>query len=150
MPNELRSRSSRFSALRSSRWCCGLAVTALSLWAAGGSSVAASPGSSGEPASAPPAAGQLAPGEHPIGVRVGDSGGELFDKRNGETFFARGPSYLRLQTVDGVRTSTLFPPEIADPERTAADLAAMRQLGFNSVRVFIDLCVPQWSCIGNP
>jgi F5/8 type C domain len=150
MPNELRSRSSRFSARRASRWSAGLAVTALSLSAAGGSSAAESPGGSGELASALPAAGQLASGEHPIAVRVGDAGGELFDKRSGETFFARGPSYLRLETVDGVRTSTLFAPETADPERTASDLAAMKQLGFNSVRVFIDLCVPSHTCIGNP
>lgn len=149
MPNELRRHSSRFPRRRASRWSAVLAVTALSLSAAWGSSAAGSPGSSGELASAPRAAGQLAAGEHPIGVRVGDAGGELFDKRSGETFFARGPSYLRLATIDEDRTSTLFPPETGDPERTAGDLAAMKQLGFNSVRVFIDLCTPSQTCIGN-
>jgi hypothetical protein len=148
MPNEPRIGRGRPSARRASRWWAVVATTALSLSAACSSSAAEPPGSSVELASAPSAAGQQPETtEHPIGVRVGDGGGELYDKRTGETFFARGPSFLRIEEPDGLWSPTLFPPDYVDPQAIAADLAAMHQLGFNSIRVFIDMCGGHQQCI---
>jgi hypothetical protein len=151
MPNVLLPLDGRFSIRRANRRWALLVVTGLWLTAACSSSAAESSGSSAQLSSASAGTEQPPqPGEHPIGVRVGDGGGELFDKRTGETFFARGPSFLRVEDPDGLWLPTLFPPENVDPEGIADDLAAMHQLGFNSVRVFIDLCGSGQQCIGNP
>lgn len=88
--------------------------------------LAAAVGASGE------AATPVAP-KHPIGVRVVKGSGELFDRRTGKRFVARGSNYVRL----GPEGHSTFTVGRYDGKRAGAALARMRSLGYNSVRVFL-------------
>ncbi len=125
------------------RWGVALVVGMLLAGA-----TACSSGSSSDDAGSPTTR-VLAPGEHAIGVREGAGGGEFFDKRTGEVFRPRGFSYLRIGMLNERRVSLLFRPDTFSVDATGADLAAMRDLGFNTVRVFMDQCEGR-QCIVTP
>ncbi len=110
---------------------------------------------SSEPAAEPaapravgPAASPIATPRHVIGVRVRNSVGELYDRRTGKRFVVRGANYLRLQPPrSGDRFDLLLDPRAANLGRVGQDFPAMRALGFNTVRIFLDLC--RIECIGS-
>jgi hypothetical protein len=100
--------------------------------------LAAAAASGGSVAKVPPKA------IHPIGVRVVAGSGELFDRRTGKTFVVRGANYLQLNLAGtGPKFDLLFDPRGVSLSRVKADFAAMRGLGFNTVRVFLDLARPE-------
>jgi hypothetical protein len=84
------------------------------------------------------------PAKHVIGVRSRGGSAELFDRRSGKTFVVRGANYLQLD-VSGPppHYDRLFDPGGVPLARVRADFASMRALGFNTVRVFVDLARPE-------
>lgn len=74
------------------------------------------------------------PAKHTIGVRVVGGSGELYDRRSGKRFIARGANYVRL-AAEG--HSTFNVGRYSGP-RAGQALARMRALGFNAVRVFVE------------
>ena len=87
------------------------------------------------------------PAEHRIGIRTVDGREEFFDRQTGERFVPRGANYLRLERdANGVVVDRLFADY--DGAAAAADLRAMRDLGYTAVRIGLDIC--QDDCIGDP
>lgn len=81
------------------------------------------------------------PPDHRIAVRVVDGVGEFYDTQTGERFVPRGMNYNRfLISEDGNRNDNLLSTTRYDPETVDADLAAMRAMGFNVVRVMMETC----------
>ncbi len=87
----------------------------------------------------------VAPAVHHIGTREVDGRTELVDRRTGEAFRPRGTNHLD-KVVDateqhpGAFATDLFRPGTADLDEAAAELDRMAELGYDTVRVFIDLC----------
>jgi hypothetical protein len=77
---------------------------------------------------------------HRIGIRERNGSLELVDLRTGGPFVPRGANLLMLVREGDHVASGLFRPR--DWNRAAVDrkLARMQTLGYNTVRVFIDLC----------
>jgi hypothetical protein len=84
---------------------------------------------------------------HRIAVRsVGGATAELYDRATGKRFVARGANYHRFSVAGGlVEDRTFFS---WDRKRVVADLSQMRALGYNTVRIALEIC--QHRCIGNP
>ncbi len=78
---------------------------------------------------------------HWIGVRErADGVRELFDRRTGDRFVPRGANLLmKVREGDHV-ASGLFRPRDWDPAAIRRELRRMRALGYDTVRVFLDLC----------
>jgi hypothetical protein len=90
----------------------------------------------------------LAAAKHWIGIRYHGGVGEFFDRRTGRHFVPRGPNYLKLDHRPGQDPfDLLLDPLTWDPAAIRADLATMRALGYNTIRVFLDLC--RFECIGD-
>ncbi len=68
-----------------------------------------------------------------IGVRVTGGQGELFDRRSGKRFVARGANYVRL----GPEGHGTFTVGRYNGRRAGAALTRMKSLGYNTVRVFL-------------
>ena len=115
----------------------------------------ASPTSPTEPASVTrtpamesPTDAPRAPADHRIGVRQVDGIGELYDKETGEKFIPRGVNYAFVPLANGY-TNLLLKVGIYDPDHTRRDFAALADLGYNTVRVFLDQCNQGAGCIGD-
>ena len=79
--------------------------------------------------------------EHRIQVRVVDGQGEFFDAVTGDTFVPRGMNYNRfLPGVTGEVLDSVLSTHVYDPATIDADFAAMKSLGFNVVRVMLEVC----------
>jgi F5/8 type C domain-containing protein len=79
------------------------------------------------------------PPPHLIGVRQAAGHGELYDVATGQPFIARGVNLLRLEQFGPNLYDTLFGARY-DAAWVDAKLAALAGLGYNTVRVFLDLC----------
>ena len=92
----------------------------------------------------------LSENEHRIGVRVIDNHADFYDRVSGENFEPRGFNYIQLvNSPDGFYgESELFHPDSHDLEAIDDDFQRMAAMGYNSVRVFIDLCRGE-RCIAN-
>jgi pyrimidine-specific ribonucleoside hydrolase len=92
--------------------------------------------------------------KHRIGVRVIDGVGEFYDKETGLKFVPLGVNYVWFPEPSGITTLDWFRDDIYDSEQVARDFAALRERGYNTVRIFIDLCSdPENSpegCLGDP
>jgi hypothetical protein len=86
--------------------------------------------------------------EHRIGVRQVNGVGEFYDKQTNETFIARGANYVFVPLGNSY-TNLLLQVGTYDPQRTRADFAALANLGYNAVRVFLDHCNKGPGCIGD-
>lgn len=86
--------------------------------------------------------------EHRIGVRQVNGVGEFYDKQTGETFVPRGANYAFVP-LGGGYTNLILKVDIYDPQRTRDDFAALKRLGYNTVRVFLDHCSSGAGCIGD-
>lgn len=86
------------------------------------------------------------PAPHRIGVRTVNGVGEFFDRRSGKRFVPRGANYHRFEVTGGLVEDRTF--AAWDSRRVAADFAAMRRLGYNTVRTALEIC--QHRCIGSP
>jgi hypothetical protein len=82
---------------------------------------------------------------HRIGIRSAQGASQFYDRQTGEVFVPRGFNYVRLAPMPGasggVWHATLN-PGYYDPERAESALQAMRDYGYNVVRIFIDCCRP--------
>ena len=87
---------------------------------------------------------------HRIGIRSNGASQEFYDKMTGEKFTPRGFNLIQLiqspYAYYGI--SELFQPTLHDKDAVEQDLQQMSALGYNSLRVFIDLCRDTF-CIGN-
>ena len=82
-----------------------------------------------------------APNRHWIGVRVGADGEqELFDRRSGDAFVPRGTNLLLKVRESNQVSSGLFRPGDWNPDKVIKELGRIAERGYNTVRVFIDLC----------
>lgn len=87
---------------------------------------------------------------HRIGIRTIDGKAEFYDKVTGETFTPRGNNYVELRTdpMNVYLVSSLFSTSYHDPVDIAYDFERMQALGYNTARIFVDLCVLP-DCIGS-
>ncbi|MDG1365125.1 MAG: hypothetical protein P8Q54_16785 [Akkermansiaceae bacterium] len=73
-----------------------------------------------------------------IGVRAGDDGAQFVLKNSADPFFVKGFNYVRLRgdhaTFDADTKSS---KAHYDPDRAEAMFSALRQAGYNTVRVFV-------------
>ncbi len=87
--------------------------------------------------------------QHRIGTRTSAGDAEFYDTTTGERFVPRGMNYNRFITpyggaiADDVLTTSYY-----DRATVADDMAAMQVLGFNTVRILIDTCLPASGCAG--
>ena len=86
--------------------------------------------------------------EHRIGVRQVNGVGEFYDKQTNEKFVPRGGNYVFIP-VGNSQTNLLLQVGTYDPSRTRKDFAALADLGYNTVRVFLDHCNQGPGCIGD-
>ena len=82
------------------------------------------------------------PTEHRIGIRRTTDFAEFFDVTTDKTFVPRGNNYvqLRFDPTGTFLVSGLFLPEYHDPADVEVDFERMQALGYNTARIFIDLC----------
>jgi|GEM_PF-511071 len=87
--------------------------------------------------------------ERRIAIRTMDGKAEFFDTSTGKTFFPRGNNYIDLRPDQNNRyvVSSLFSTSYHDAEQIASDFQRMQALGYNTARIFVDLCVVP-DCIG--
>jgi hypothetical protein len=92
------------------------------------------------------ASGLAALPAHRIGIRPGNGSGEFYDRTTGETFIPRGANYIRLanQVVDASGAisynHSTFDVGGYDAETAETVLTQMQAMGFNTVRVFLNVC----------
>jgi hypothetical protein len=77
---------------------------------------------------------------HRIEIRPRDGRLELIDRLTGEVFVPRGANLLMLVPEGNHVASGLFRPHDWNPRAVERELGRMQQLGYNTVRVFIDAC----------
>ena len=87
---------------------------------------------------------------HWIRVRVGPDGRhrELFDTRTGAAFVPRGVNILHDRTFGSFNLDLIVAPGEYDAPWIEEQLTTIERLGYNTIRVFLDLCPGQ--CLTNP
>lgn len=88
-----------------------------------------------------------APPQHRIAVRERDGRRELYDTTTGEPFRPRGANLMRKHFSGGGVSDVLFGSRY-DPAWVDTELGRLAGLGYNTVRVFVDLCNDD--CIAAP
>lgn len=83
------------------------------------------------------------PAEHAIVV---DAGG-FVDTRTGEPFQVRGVNYFVIVPADGGYQDRFFSPGVFDPSRIRDDFRALAEVGYTTVRLFLDTCSIGPDCI---
>ena len=86
--------------------------------------------------------------EHRIGIRQVNGFSEFYDIQSGEKFTPRGVNYVYVPTESGY-SSKLLQVGTYDPQRTRDDFTRLANLGYNTVRVFLDHCNQVAGCIAN-
>lgn len=86
--------------------------------------------------------------EHRIGVRQVNGVGEFYDKQTNEKFIPRGANYVFISRASGF-TNLILKVGVYDPQRTREDFETLANLGYNTVRVFLDHCNKGAGCIGD-
>ncbi|HEX9384677.1 MAG TPA: discoidin domain-containing protein [Anaerolineales bacterium] len=86
--------------------------------------------------------------EHRIDIRQVNGVGEFYDKQTNEKFIPRGANYVFVP-AGGSHTNLLLRVGTYDPDRTRKDFATLANLGYNTVRVFLDQCNKGLGCIGD-
>lgn len=89
------------------------------------------------------------PSRHRIAVESVGGEGAFLDTATGARFVPRGMNYNRFITRYGSAIADdLLTTSHYDPVTVSEDLAAMSALGFNTVRILIDTCLPASGCAG--
>lgn len=86
--------------------------------------------------------------EHLIAVRRSNGTGEFYNRQINKTFTPRGVNYVFVP-LGNIHTTFLLRTEIYDPARTRQDFRTLSNLGYNTVRVFLDQCNKGEGCIGD-
>ena len=87
--------------------------------------------------------------EHRIAIRAAENGSEFYDQRTGEKFIPRGVNYAFVPT-GGSYTNRVLRVGTYDPQLTRQDFSHLADLGYNTVRVFLDSCSGGPYCIATP
>ncbi|MBN1304431.1 MAG: discoidin domain-containing protein [Anaerolineales bacterium] len=90
----------------------------------------------------------VGPAQHRIGVRNVNGQGEFYDKETNDRFVVRGANYAFVPLGSGY-TNLLLKVGLYDPVRTRDDFRKISDLGYNTVRVFLDHCAQGPNCIGD-
>jgi hypothetical protein len=85
---------------------------------------------------------------HRIAIRQAGGAGEFYDLQTGMKFTPRGANYVFVPLGSG-HTNLLLRVGTYDGSRTRADFARLADLGYNTVRVFLDQCNKGSGCIGD-
>ncbi len=101
------------------------------------------------PADTPPSPLSWEQPSHVIGVRVVGGIAEFYDHRSQEKFVPRGVDYVFVPTAEGRYSHLTLKVGVYDAERTRSDFAHLAELGYNTVRVFLDQCNAGPDCIGD-
>lgn len=89
------------------------------------------------------------PVEHPVGIRKVNGEAEFFTRETNASFILRGTNYIHIvRTESGKLQDRLMGTANFDPETIRNNLARLRELGYNTVRIFIDSCSEGTTCIG--
>lgn len=75
--------------------------------------------------------------EHIIAIRPGPNGAEFYNRESGEKFVPIGANLIQFHPPEG---DTTFTVGDYDHEWMQEQLSEMESLGFNTLRVFVDLC----------
>lgn len=87
---------------------------------------------------------------HRIGVRVVDGIGEFYDTVTGERFVPRGVNYIDWRDTGGGRyADRVFDTRLYDVERVRENFRNLVTHGYNTARIFLDICGRGATCIGN-
>lgn len=88
------------------------------------------------------------PPEHPIAIRTIDGQAEFFNRGTGQTFIPRGTNYIKIvRTENGSLQNRLLGTADFEPDVIRANFALLHELGYNTVRIFIDSCSSGPTCI---
>lgn len=117
-----------------------VAIVLLGLLAA-----ACSPASGDRPPPTPDPPATWAPPQHRITIEDG----RFVDRATGTDFVPRGVNYLRLVRAGTAYQDRFFSPAAFDRDRVAADFAALSERGYNTVRLFLDLCGSGPDCVSD-
>lgn len=71
----------------------------------------------------------------------------FYDRRNGQAFTPRGVNYFYLVPNNGIYENRVFAAEEFNLSLVQHDFEQLSQAGFNTVRIFLDLCQPGPECI---
>ena len=85
---------------------------------------------------------------HRLAVRQVNGVGEFYDRQTSETFIPRGANYVFVPQGSS-HTILLLKVGVYDPGRTRDDFTVLANLGYNTVRVFLDQCNKGSGCIGD-
>src|SRR6266540_4973776 len=88
------------------------------------------------------------PAGHVIGIRQVNGVGEFHNQQTNEKFIPRGVNYVFVPLGNG-QTIFLLRVGTYDPRRTRDDFGRLANLGYNTVRVFLDQCNKGDGCIGD-
>ena len=104
-----------------------------------------------DPASAEPSASatKSAVLDHHVGTRVVDGVGEFYSIDTGQTFTTRGFNYNHwvADPATGNISDALLSTTYWDASAVDADLAEIEDLGFNTIRVMVDVASPAYGAI---
>ncbi len=89
------------------------------------------------------------PEEHPVGIRTVNGEAEFFVRESNTPFILRGTNYIHIvRTESGELQDRLMGTADFDPETIRDNFARLRELGYNTVRIFLDSCNEGPTCIG--
>ncbi len=80
------------------------------------------------------------PAEHRIGVRIGENGGEFYDRTTGETWVPRGFNHWQWDLHRGYLMDRTFRAGDNGLEQAKVDLAEMASYGYDAVRIWVTAC----------
>ncbi len=108
--------------------------------------------SAGAPSSAGPAPTDresAGPPDHAVGTRVVDGAGEFYTIATGETFTPRGFNFNHWVAAPGTGnvSDALLSTTYWDRATVDADLAQIEALGYNTIRVMVDVANPSYGAI---
>ena len=90
------------------------------------------------------------PPEHTIQIQVVDVVGEFYNTQTDEVFIPRGVNYIKIvNSGEGYLENRVFEVGGYDHDVFAADMQALAERGYNTVRLFLE-CSSDATCITDP
>jgi len=87
------------------------------------------------------------PPAHRIELRRVYGVASFYDRSNEQTFVPRGVNYFYLVPINGIYENRVFGVDEFDLQRIQQDFHQISQAGYNTLRIFLDLCNPGPECI---
>jgi hypothetical protein len=98
-------------------------------------------------ATAQPPTPAYRPSAHHVGLRRVYGVASFYDRQTGMAFTPRGVNYFYLVSRNSHYENRVFGVEEFDLKRVQQNFKHIHQAGYNTVRIFIDLCLPGPECI---